>query len=67
MLPEPTAYFLGFGDSALNFRLLYWVQYEYGQLTKSEISIEIYKEFQKHQINIPFPQMDVHIKKQDES
>lgn len=60
--PEPLALFDEFGDSSLNFKLRYWVHYEVGLISKSEISIGIYNEFAKNGIEIPFPQQDVYIK-----
>ncbi len=58
--PEPVALFMEFGDSSLNFRLRYWVSYEDGFSSKSEVSIIIYKMLEEKGITIPFPQLDVH-------
>jgi small-conductance mechanosensitive channel len=63
--PEPQALFEAFGDSSLNFRLLYWVPVEFGILSKSEISIDIYEKLAEHNITIPFPQRDVNFRKED--
>jgi small-conductance mechanosensitive channel len=63
--PEPVALFDQFGDSSLDFRLLYWVPVEYGITSKSEVSIAIYNEFNNNGISIPFPQRDINIKKED--
>lgn len=63
--PKPVALFDQFGDSSLDFRLLYWVPVEHGITSKSEVSIEIYNQFNTNGIEIPFPQRDVHIKKDD--
>jgi small-conductance mechanosensitive channel len=60
--PEPRALFEGFGDSSLDFRLLFWVNFELGLGTKSDIAIEIYNKFAEEGIEIPFPQVDVHMK-----
>jgi small-conductance mechanosensitive channel len=59
--PEPRALFDEFGDSSLNFRLLYWVPFESGIGTKSDISIGIYNILAENDIQIPFPQVDVHM------
>jgi small-conductance mechanosensitive channel len=59
--PEPRALFDEFGDSSLNFRLLYWVPFESGVGTKSDISIGIYNILAENDIQIPFPQIDVHM------
>lgn len=63
--PEPVAIFDQFGDSSLDFILLYWVPVEFGIISKSEVSIEVYNEFNNNGISIPFPQRDVNIKKED--
>jgi small-conductance mechanosensitive channel len=64
--PEPRALFEEFGDSSLNFRLLFWVPFEKGIGTKSDIAIGVYNIFAENNIQIPFPQMDLHVKKDDE-
>jgi small-conductance mechanosensitive channel len=60
--PEPLALFSEFGESSLNFKLRYWVHFEAGLKSKSDISIGIYNQFAAQGIEIPFPQQDVHIK-----
>jgi small-conductance mechanosensitive channel len=63
--PQPVALFNEFGDSSLDFRLLFWVQVEIALQTKSEVSIAVYNAFVENQISIPFPQRDVNISKDD--
>ena len=60
--PEPKPLFEGFGDSSLDFRLLFWVHFEDGFSTKSEVAIGIYNAFAERNITIPFPQVDLHVK-----
>ena len=60
--PPPRALFNDFGDSALNFRLLFWVHYEVGLQAKSDISISIYNRFKAEGIEIPFPQRDLNVR-----
>jgi small-conductance mechanosensitive channel len=60
--PPPVALFSDFGDSSLNFRLRFWVHFEIGLQAKSDVSIAIYNKFKEYEIEIPFPQQDVHIK-----
>ena len=60
--PQPQALFSEFGDSSLNFRLRFWVPFEIGLQTKSDVSVAIYNKFKEHNIEIPFPQRDVHIR-----
>jgi len=62
--PEPRALFEEFGDSSLNFRLLFWVPFEKGIGAKSDISIGIYNIFAENGIEIPFPQVDLHVKEE---
>lgn len=64
--PEPRVLFNEFGDSSLNFRLLVWVLFENGLSVKSDLSVAIDKAFKKHQIEIPFPQLDLHMKSNTE-
>jgi len=61
--PEPRALFQEFGDSSLNFRLLFWIPFEMGIGAKSDIAIGVYNIFAENNIQIPFPQVDLHVKK----
>lgn len=61
--PAPRALFEEFGDSSLNFRLLFWVPYNIGLGTKSDVSVGIFNKFKENNIEIPFPQLDLHVKK----
>ena len=40
--PEPMSVFEGFGDSSLNFRLMFWVHFDDYFLTKSEVYMNVY-------------------------
>lgn len=62
--PPPRALFEDFGDSSLNFRLLFWVPYDIGIGTKSDVSVGIFNTFKENNIEIPFPQVDLHVKKE---
>jgi len=56
--------FQDFGNSSLNFQVLFYSESIYRiEKVKSDIRTIIDKNFIKHNISIPFPQMDVHIKK----
>jgi len=59
----PTAFFLGFGESALNFELRFWSAHQdaWFQL-QSEVAIAVVKALQKAGIEIPFPQRDLHVR-----
>ena len=61
--PKPTVFFDDFGDSALVFRLVVTIEDSFlSEFTKSDLRFEIDKLFREHNITIPFPQRDVHIK-----
>jgi len=62
--PEPKVRFRAFGDSSLDFQLLCWIEKpaSRGQVI-DELNTAIYKAFNKQNIEIPFPQRDVHMKK----
>ena len=61
--PEPRVRFAEFGDSALIFRLLCWIDEPVlrGQAIDA-LNTAVYKRFNAEGIQIPFPQRDVHIK-----
>lgn len=66
--PAPRVRMRGFGDSSLDFELLCWIDEPVlrGRLIH-ELNIEVYKAFQHHHIEIPFPQRDVHLHTQPAS
>jgi potassium-dependent mechanosensitive channel len=64
--PEPMAYFTGFGDSALNFELHFWVMQENNGLQiTSEVALCAMEMFDDSGIEIPFPQRDLHLRSVD--
>ena len=63
--PAPKGYFLEFGDSSLNFRLLAWVNLDNRLGVESEINVEINRKLAEAGIEIPFPQRDLHIRSDD--
>ncbi|OYT16016.1 MAG: hypothetical protein B7C24_09920 [Bacteroidetes bacterium 4572_77] len=60
--PSPRVLFHEFGESSVNFRILAWVLFENGITARSEIGIAIFNALAENKIEIPFPQMDIHIK-----
>ena len=57
--PEPFVMFDNIGESAYNFRLCIFIQYPLdGFLVQSNIRFKIIEEFKKHNISIPFPQIN---------
>ncbi|MBC2845622.1 mechanosensitive ion channel family protein [Winogradskyella flava] len=61
-VPEPAVLFTDFGDSSLNFRLVFTLNDSFkATFPKSDIRFEIDKLFRENNITIPFPQRDIHI------
>jgi len=61
--PEAKVWFMGFGDSSLDFELLVWTEdFEGKYQTASDLNYAIDKAFREQGITIPFPQRDLHIK-----
>ena len=60
--PSPRVRFRSFGDSGLIFQLLFWIEQpkDRGRII-DEINTKIYKEFNKENIEIPFPQRTIHM------
>lgn len=60
--PEPKVFFSDFADSSLNFNLTIWIRDQwFDERIKSDIRFKIFEAFKKNNIQIPFPQMDVHL------
>ncbi len=58
--PPPSVYFTGFGDSALIFRLIYYVKRkDIAYTVKSLLHEKIFTILTENGIEIPFPQQDV--------
>ncbi len=63
--PVPAVNFADFAASSLDFRLRFWVRdFELGAVTCSDIRMTIDKVFAEHDIEIAFPQLDVHLKRE---
>ncbi len=62
--PAPAARFMAFGDSSLNLELRVWTSRRLHRrgLLVSQLNLAIYRMFLQHEIKIPFPQRDLHIK-----
>jgi small-conductance mechanosensitive channel len=63
--PVPDVLFDEFGESSLNFNLRVWTDTYTTTpgILKSRLYFEIFKKFNEQHIEIPFPQRDLHIKK----
>ncbi|MBS3081119.1 mechanosensitive ion channel family protein [Candidatus Pacearchaeota archaeon] len=63
--PEPFVRFIEMGTSSLNFKAYFYVEsYDDRFPTIDEANTKIYNALRKNKIEIPFPQMDVHLKKE---
>ncbi|GAB5349219.1 hypothetical protein TMRO357_02895 [Alteriqipengyuania sp. 357] len=61
--PEPQVAMDGFGDSAINLKILAFVPHATdGAPTASALNFEIARRFEEEGISIPFPQRDLHLK-----
>lgn len=66
--PEPRAFFMGFGDSTLNFELRVFVRGPDDALqTRHEVNMAIDRAFREAGIEIAFPQRDLHIRSMSEA
>jgi small-conductance mechanosensitive channel len=62
----PMAFFLGFGDSALNFELRFWsAQQDTWFQLQSDVTVAIAKALREAGIEVPFPQRDLHVRSID--
>lgn len=59
--PAPLVLTHSFADSSVQIRTLFWTNHENWVATKSDILQVIHQRFQENNIQIPFPQQDVHI------
>jgi len=61
--PEPRVRFRTFGESGLDFELLAWVEQPVlrGRVVH-ELNYQVYQEFNRASVQIPFPQRDLYIK-----
>ena len=60
--PPPTALFLGFGASALEFQLWAWTnRLDRFGVIKSELGLAVYAAFREAGFSIPFPQQEIRL------
>ncbi|WP_041698930.1 mechanosensitive ion channel domain-containing protein [Thalassoporum mexicanum] len=61
--PQPQVWFMGFGDSSLNFELLVWISVPKNQFRlMSDLNYKIESNFRLYGVEIPFPQRDLHVR-----
>ncbi len=65
--PEPTVYFQNMGESSLDFRMLFWTS-SYGEWLqiRSEVITRVFDLLKENNIEIPFPQRDIHVRSIEE-
>lgn len=59
--PSPQVGIQEFGDSSINIGLRYWVPTKRYFETLHKVNLAVYKQLKESNIQIPFPQRDVHI------
>lgn len=60
--PEPKVFFTAFGESSLQFQMLFWSKNNFEiEEVKSDLRFMVDAEFRRLEIVIPFPQRDIHI------
>lgn len=60
--PKPFVRFKNFGESSLDFQLFFWTDHTFEvENIKSDLRYRIDKAFRSNNVQIPFPQRDVHI------
>ncbi len=64
--PAPTAFFLGFGDSTLDFQLLAWTnRTDLWAATKSEVTVAVNRALREAGVAIPGPRREIHVRTVD--
>ncbi|MGB3509683.1 MAG: mechanosensitive ion channel domain-containing protein [Microcoleaceae cyanobacterium] len=62
-MPEPQVLFIGFGDNSLDFELRVWTAEPSKQvIIRSELYFKVEAILRERQIEIPFPQRDLHLR-----
>jgi len=65
--PAPRVRFENFADSCLDFRIKFWVTFDGSKRVASDLRFAILEKFREHNVEIAFPQMDLHVKDLPES
>jgi len=66
--PPPVVLFLNFGDSSLDFQLRVWIaDFAERRFIQSALIQEIDRRFRTNDIEIPFPQRDLHLRSVDDN
>ncbi|MEM9230544.1 MAG: mechanosensitive ion channel domain-containing protein [Pseudomonadota bacterium] len=62
--PEPACLLKGFGDSSVDLELRFWINDPENGVANvtSKVLLNIWRRFREHDIEIPFPQRDLHLR-----
>ncbi len=62
--PAPVCLLSGFGDNSVDLEVRLWISDPHNGLSniKSQILLNVWEKFHEHEIEIPYPQRDIHIK-----
>ncbi len=65
--PAPVCHALGFGDSSIDLELRFWISDPTNGVAnvKSQVLLNIWDTFKENDIEIPYPQRDLHIRSSD--
>jgi len=62
--PEPRCLLMGFGDSAINMELRFWIEDPQNGVSNiaDEFLRRVWRKFRDNDVEIPYPQRDIHIR-----
>jgi len=61
--PEPKVHFSGFGDSSIDLQIRVWIDKPRDHtVITSDVNFAVDRAFREHNIEIPFPQRDLHLR-----
>ncbi|AKM06544.1 mechanosensitive ion channel family protein [Pelagerythrobacter marensis] len=62
--PEPAVRLMEFGDNSINFQVRFWISdpEEGVNNVRSDVFKNIWRKFQQHNVEIPFPQRDLNLR-----
>ncbi len=62
--PKPVCHLVQFGDSSIDFDIRFWINDPYNGVVnvRSDVLMGVWERLKAHNIEIPYPQRDLHIK-----